>query len=166
MVAITNQRPDLFQSIIADVPFVDITNTMLDPNLSAVVSEYEEWGNPQIKEQFEYILSYDPYQNVTAKDYPNILAIAGFYDTRVNYWEPAKWVAKLRANKTDDNLIEINKLLESDLIYNWVNYSVLVGIDYFLTNNSSNLVSNSVSDNQVLYDIVLYKSGKFSLEKF
>ena len=68
--------------------------------------------------------------------------------------------------KTDDNLIEINKLLESDLIYNWVNYSVLVGIDYFLTNNSSSLVSNSVSDNQVLYDIVLYKSGKFSLEKF
>ncbi len=105
MGAITNLRPDLFQSIIADVPFVDITNTMLDPNLSAVVSEYEEWGNPHIKEQFDYILSYDPYQNVTAKDYPNILVIAGFYDTRVNYWEPAKWVAKLRANKTDDNLI-------------------------------------------------------------
>jgi len=103
--AVTNLRPELVQSVIADVPFVDITNTMLDPSLSAVVSEYEEWGNPLIKEQFDYILSYDPYQNISAQAYPNILAIAGFYDTRVNFWEPAKWVAKLRQHKTDDNLL-------------------------------------------------------------
>lgn len=105
MGAITNMRPDLFAGVVADVPFVDITNTMLDPTLSAVVSEYEEWGNPNIKEQFDYIHSYAPYDNVTAQDYPDILVLGGFYDTRVNFWEPAKWVAKLRATKTDDNLI-------------------------------------------------------------
>lgn len=105
MGAIANMRPDLFAGIVADVPFVDITNTMLDPSLSAVVSEYEEWGNPNIKEQFDYIHSYGPYDNVSAQDYPNMLVLGGFYDTRVNYWEPAKWVAKLRSTKTDDNLI-------------------------------------------------------------
>ena len=78
---------------------------MLDPTLSAVVSEYEEWGNPNEKEFFDYILSYSPYDNIEVKDYPNILVLAGFHDTRVNYWEPAKWVAKLRATKTDNNLL-------------------------------------------------------------
>jgi len=105
MGAIANMRPDLFTGIVADVPFVDITNTMLDPTLSAVVSEYEEWGNPNIKEQFDYIHSYGSYDNITVQDYPNILALGGFYDTRVNFWEPAKWVAKLRATKTDKNII-------------------------------------------------------------
>ncbi len=103
--AVCNMRPDLFYAAIADVPFVDVLNTMLDPTLSAVVSEYEEWGNPQDFEQYKYILSYAPYENVSAQDYPHILALAGFYDTRVNYWEPAKWVAKLRKTKTDDNLL-------------------------------------------------------------
>ncbi len=103
--AVTNMQPDLFHGVIADVPFVDIINTMLDPTLSAVVSEYEEWGNPTDKEYFDYILSYSPYDNIEAKDYPNILVLAGFYDPRVNYWESAKWIAKLRATKTDDNLL-------------------------------------------------------------
>lgn len=105
MGAIANMRPELFHGIIADVPFVDIINTMMDPTLSAVVSEYEEWGNPNIKEQFDYMYSYAPYENVVAQDYPNMLVLGGYYDTRVNYWEPAKWVAKLRATKTDDNLL-------------------------------------------------------------
>ena len=110
--AVINMRPELYLGAIADVPFVDIIYTMLDPTLSAVVSEYEEWGNPNVQEEFEYILSYAPYNNITAQDYPNILALAGFYDTRVNYWESAKWVAKLRALKTDDNLL----LLQTNLI--------------------------------------------------
>jgi oligopeptidase B len=103
--AVINMRPELYLGAIADVPFVDIIYTMLDPTLSAVVSEYEEWGNPNIQEEFEYILSYAPYNNVTEQEYPHILALAGFYDTRVNYWESAKWVAKLRAKKTDENLL-------------------------------------------------------------
>lgn len=105
MGAVTNMRPDLFHGVIADVPFVDVLNSMLDPTLSAVVSEYEEWGNPNEEIYFNYIRSYSPYDNVTRQDYPPMLVLAGFYDTRVNFWEPAKWVAKLRANKTDDNLL-------------------------------------------------------------
>lgn len=103
--AVMNMRPDLFGVVIGDVPFVDMMNTMLDPSLSATVSEYEEWGNPQIKEQFEYMYSYCPYYNVKAQDYPNILLTGGFYDPRVNYWEPAKLCAKLRQMKTDDNVL-------------------------------------------------------------
>lgn len=103
--AVLNMQPQLFHAAIADVPFVDVINTMQDTTLSAVVSEYEEWGNPQIKEQFEYIYSYCPYQNVIAQDYPTLLVTGGFYDTRVNYWEPAKWTAELRAKKTDNNLL-------------------------------------------------------------
>jgi len=110
--AVINMQPDLFLGVIADVPFVDVINTMLDPTLSAVVSEYEEWGNPNDKEFFNYILSYSPYNNIEAKDYPNILVLAGFHDPRVNYWEPAKWVAKLRATKTDDNLL----LLQTNMV--------------------------------------------------
>ena len=105
MGAVTNMRPDLFHGVIADVPFVDVLNSMMDPTLSAVVSEYEEWGNPNDEIYFNYIRSYSPYNNVISQDYPHILALAGFYDTRVNYWEPAKWVAKLRANKTNNNLL-------------------------------------------------------------
>ena len=102
---VTNMRPDLFHGVIADVPFVDILNTMMDKSLSAVVSEYQEWGDPNNEIDFNYIRSYSPYDNVIPQDYPHILVLAGFYDTRVNYWEPAKWVAKLRANKTNDNLL-------------------------------------------------------------
>jgi oligopeptidase B len=108
--AVLNMKPELFMAAIADVPFVDVLNTMLDPSLSAVVSEYEEWGNPNIKEQFDYIHSYCPYQNVSKQPYPHVLALAGFWDTRVNYWEPAKWVAKLRKNNTANSkiLLKVN----------------------------------------------------------
>ena len=103
--AVINNRPDLYHAAIADVPFVDVLNTMFDPTLSAVESEYEEWGNPNEKLYFDYIRSYCPYQNVSSQAYPNLLILAGFNDPRVNYWEPLKWTAKLRDMKTDDNLL-------------------------------------------------------------
>jgi oligopeptidase B len=103
MGAVTNSNPELFKAVVAEVPFVDIMNTMLDPSLPLVKEEYEEWGNPNEEEYFKYILSYSPYDNIEAKDYPNMLVTAGLNDPRVSYWEPAKYVAKLRANKTDKN---------------------------------------------------------------
>jgi oligopeptidase B len=105
MGAVTNMRPDLFKAVVADVPFVDVINTMLDPSLPLTVIEYEEWGNPNEKEYYDYIRSYSPYDNVAAKNYPNILITAGLNDARVQYWEPAKWTAKLRAMKTGHNLL-------------------------------------------------------------
>jgi len=105
MGSVMNMRPDLFQAMIAKVPFVDVLNTMLDPDLPLTVTEYEEWGNPQQKEYFDYIRSYSPYDNVKAVDYPNLLITAGLNDPRVSYWEPAKWTAKLRVAKKDDNLL-------------------------------------------------------------
>jgi oligopeptidase B len=101
--AVLNQRPDLFAAAVLDVPFLDVLNTMLDPTLSATVSEYDEWGDPNKKEYFDYIRSYCPYQNIKEQNYPPVLVLAGFHDPRVNYWEPAKWVAKLRELKTDRN---------------------------------------------------------------
>ncbi|MCH8807052.1 MAG: S9 family peptidase, partial [Planctomycetes bacterium] len=103
MGAVINMRPDLFKAVVAQVPFVDVMNTMLDPTIPLTVIEYEEWGNPNDKVYYEYMLSYSPYDNVTAQAYPNILITAGLNDPRVQYWEPAKWCAKLRAFKTDDN---------------------------------------------------------------
>jgi len=103
MGAIANMRPDLFMNVILDVPFVDVVNTMLDPNLPLTTGEYAEWGNPNKKKDFKYMLSYSPYDNVKAQDYPNMLFYTALNDTRVGYWEPAKMVAKLRKMKTDDN---------------------------------------------------------------
>lgn len=103
--AVTNMCPELFKVVIADVPFVDVLNTMLDPSIPLTVTEYEEWGNPNQKEFYEYIKSYSPYDNVAPKDYPNILIIANLNDSRVQYWEPVKWAAKLRALKTDNNIL-------------------------------------------------------------
>jgi oligopeptidase B len=103
--AALNERPDLFKAALLEVPFLDVLNTMLDSTLSATVSEYDEWGDPNSKEYFDYIRSYCPYQNIKAQSYPEIFVTAGFNDPRVNYWEPAKWVAKLRANKTDSNQV-------------------------------------------------------------
>lgn len=100
---VVNMQPDLFGVVIADVPFVDIINTMLDASIPLTVIEYDEWGNPNEKDYFDYMLSYSPYDNVEAKDYPPMLILAGLNDTRVQYWEPAKWTAKLRAIKTDKN---------------------------------------------------------------
>ena len=105
MGAVTNLRPDLFAAVIAGVPFVDVINTMLDPTIPLTVPEYEEWGNPNDPVYYAYMKSYSPYDNVEAKAYPAILATAGLNDPRVQYWEPAKWVAKLRTVKTDDNLL-------------------------------------------------------------
>jgi oligopeptidase B len=103
--AVTNLRPDLFRIVVAKVPFVDVLNTMLDPSIPLTVTEYEEWGNPNQKEHYDYMKSYSPYDNITAKTYPTMLVTAGLNDPRVGYWEPAKWTAKLRALKTDKNLL-------------------------------------------------------------
>ena len=105
MGAVANMRPDLFHAMVAHVPFVDVLNTMLDDTLPLTTMEYNEWGNPQVREFYEYIKSYSPYDNVTAQDYPHILITAGISDPRVTYWEPAKWTARLRHLKTDDNLL-------------------------------------------------------------
>jgi len=103
MGAVTNMRPDLFRGIVAEVPFVDVVTTMLDPSIPLTTSEYDEWGDPNQKEYYEYMLSYSPYDNVEAKDYPNLLITGGLHDPQVQYWEPAKWTAKVRALKTDGN---------------------------------------------------------------
>ncbi len=103
MGAVTNIRPDLFKVVLCEVPFVDVMNTMLDATLPLTVTEYEEWGNPNQKAAFDYMLSYSPYDNVTAKSYPTILVQTSFDDSQVMYWEPSKYVAKLRALKTDQN---------------------------------------------------------------
>jgi oligopeptidase B len=103
MGAVTNLRPDLFRAVLAEVPFVDVVNTMLDASLPLTVIEYDEWGNPHDPVAYSYIRSYSPYDNIEAKDYPHMLVTAGLNDPRVAYWEPAKWTAKLRAMKTDGN---------------------------------------------------------------
>ncbi len=105
MGAVANQRPDLFKAVIAKVPFVDVINTMSDPSLPLTVIEYEQWGNPAEPAAYEYMRSYSPYDNVSAQNYPHMLITAGLNDPRVAYWEPAKWVARLRTLKTDQNLL-------------------------------------------------------------
>jgi len=111
--AVMNQRPDLFCAFIADVPFVDVLNTMLDPTIPLTTSEYDEWGNPSAtRAEFDRIRAYSPYDNVAPRDYPALLALAGWNDNRVPYWEAAKWVAKLRADKTDDRLLVLSTEFE------------------------------------------------------
>lgn len=103
--AVLNQRPELFHCAIAEVPFVDVLNTMLDPELPLTVTEYDEWGNPQEPDVYQRIKAYAPYENLKAQAYPAMLVVAGYNDSRVQYWEAAKWVARLRTCKTDDNLL-------------------------------------------------------------
>ncbi|MEP6687416.1 MAG: S9 family peptidase [Gemmatimonadales bacterium] len=103
MGAVTNMRPDLFKVVVAEVPFVDLINTMRDPSLEFTTQEWQQWGNPSVPDQFTYMRSYSPYDNVERKAYPAMLVTSGLNDPRVNYWEPAKWVARLRALKTDAN---------------------------------------------------------------
>ncbi len=103
MGAIINSDPSLYKGIIAQVPFVDVVTTMLDENIPLTTGEYEEWGDPREKEYYDYILSYSPYDNIKEQDYPAMLVTAGLHDSQVQYWEPAKWVAKLRDMKTDNN---------------------------------------------------------------
>ncbi|EGQ6007376.1 oligopeptidase B [Escherichia coli] len=100
-----NQRPELFHGVIAQVPFVDVVTTMLDESIPLTTGEFEEWGNPQDPQYYEYTKSYSPYDNVTAQAYPHLLVTTGLHDSQVQYWEPAKWVAKLRELKTDDHLL-------------------------------------------------------------
>jgi len=109
--AVLNLRPELFHAAIAKVPFVDTLNTMLDPTLPLTIAEYEEWGNPEQEEFYRYIRSYSPYDNIAPREYPAMLVTAGLNDPRVSYWEPAKWVAKLRALNQDSNLL----LLKTDM---------------------------------------------------
>jgi len=113
MGAVVNMRPDLFNTVIAQVPFVDVMNTMLDASLPLTTQEYEEWGNPNVEEYYKYMLSYSPYDNVKAQNYPNILVTAGLNDSQVSYHEPAKFVAKLRALKTDNNILLLHTNMES-----------------------------------------------------
>jgi oligopeptidase B len=113
MGAVLNQRPELFTAAIAEVPFVDVLNTMQNPDLPLTVTEYDEWGDPNQPEVFERIKAYAPYENVRAQAYPAILAVAGYNDSRVQYWEAAKWVAKLRAQKTDSNLLLLKTELDA-----------------------------------------------------
>jgi oligopeptidase B len=103
MGAVANMRPELFRGVIAHVPFVDVVTTMLDESIPLTTFEFDEWGNPNDLEAYNYMLSYSPYDQVKAKDYPNLLVTTGLHDSQVQYWEPAKWVAKLRSLKTDDN---------------------------------------------------------------
>jgi oligopeptidase B len=113
MGGIINMAPTLYKGIIAQVPFVDCVTTMLDDTIPLTTGEYDEWGNPNEKEYYDYMLTYSPYDNVEAKDYPAMLVTSGLHDSQVQYWEPTKWVAKLRAFKTDDNLLLLHTNMEA-----------------------------------------------------
>ncbi len=104
-------KPKLWNGVLASVPFVDVVSTMIDETIPLTTFEFDEWGNPKNKEYYDYMLSYSPYDNVSTKDYPNILITTDYWDSQVQYWEPAKWVAKLRELKTDTNLL----LLDTDM---------------------------------------------------
>ena len=105
MGVVINEEPELFNGIVAQVPFVDVVTTMLDESIPLTTGEYDEWGNPNDKEYYEYMKSYSPYDNITEKSYPNMLVTTGLHDSQVQYWEPAKWVAKLRDLKKDNNVL-------------------------------------------------------------
>lgn len=113
MGAVINMQPDLYNGIVAAVPFVDVITTMLDDSLPLTTGEYDEWGNPNEKEYYDYMLTYSPYDNIKAQNYPNMLVTTGLHDSQVQYWEPAKWVAKLRVTKTDNNLLLLHTNMET-----------------------------------------------------
>ena len=113
MGAIINMNPELYNGVLAAVPFVDVVTTMLDDSIPLTTGEYDEWGNPNNEEYYHYMKSYSPYDNVEAKDYPNMLVTTGLHDSQVQYWEPAKWVAKLRELKTDSNILLLQTDMES-----------------------------------------------------
>ncbi|GGH27720.1 oligopeptidase B [Dyadobacter endophyticus] len=113
MGAISNMRPDLWRGIIADVPFVDVVTTMLDESIPLTTNEFDEWGNPKKKESYDYMKSYSPYDNVARKAYPNMLITTGLHDSQVQYFEPAKWVARLRTHKTDHNVLLLKTNMEA-----------------------------------------------------
>ncbi|WP_297336107.1 S9 family peptidase [Algoriphagus sp.] len=113
MGAVLNMQPELFHGVIAAVPFVDVVTTMLDESIPLTTGEFNEWGNPKNKEYYEYMLSYSPYDNVEKKNYPHILVTSGLHDSQVQYWEPTKWVAKLREHKTDQHLLLLHTNMEA-----------------------------------------------------
>lgn len=113
MGAVINQAPQLYKGVVAAVPFVDVVTTMLDESIPLTTGEFEEWGNPKNKEYYDYMLSYSPYDNVEKKAYPNLLVTTGLHDSQVQYWEPAKWVAKLRTMKTDNNQLLLHTNMEA-----------------------------------------------------
>ncbi|MEN8776573.1 MAG: S9 family peptidase [Polaribacter sp.] len=113
MGVVVNMNPELYNGIIAAVPFVDVVSTMIDDSIPLTTGEYDEWGNPNNKEYYDYIKSYSPYDQVTSKAYPNMLVTTGFHDSQVQYWEPAKWVAKLRDLKTDNNILLLHTNMEA-----------------------------------------------------
>ncbi len=113
MGAVINQAPQLYRGVVAAVPFVDVVTTMLDESIPLTTGEFEEWGNPKKKDYYDYMLSYSPYDNVTAQAYPNLLVTTGLHDSQVQYWEPAKWVAKLRTLKTDKNQLLLHTNMEA-----------------------------------------------------
>jgi oligopeptidase B len=113
MGAVVNMAPALFNGVIAAVPFVDVINTMLDESIPLTTGEFDEWGNPKNKDSFDYMMSYSPYDNVTAQDYPHMLVTTGYWDSQVQYWEPAKWMAKLRDTKTGENLLVMDCNMET-----------------------------------------------------
>jgi oligopeptidase B len=113
MGAVVNMAPQLYNGVIAQVPFVDVVTTMLDDSIPLTTGEYDEWGNPNEKEYYDYMLSYSPYDNLTAQNYPNMLITTGLHDSQVQYWEPAKWVAKLRVTKTGNNLLYLDTNMEA-----------------------------------------------------
>lgn len=113
MGAVINQAPELYRGVVAQVPFVDVVTTMLDDSIPLTTGEYDEWGNPNDKVYYDYMKSYSPYDNIEKKNYPNLLVTTGLHDSQVQYWEPAKWVAKLRELKTDNNLLLLETNMEA-----------------------------------------------------
>ena len=113
MGAVINMKPEIFNGVISAVPFVDVVTTMLDDSIPLTTGEYDEWGNPNEKEYYEYMKSYSPYDNIETKEYPNMLVTTGLHDSQVQYWEPAKWVAKLRELKTDNNRLIMHTNMET-----------------------------------------------------
>jgi oligopeptidase B len=113
MGVIVNEAPDLYRSVLAAVPFVDVITTMLDDSIPLTIGEYDEWGNPNQKDYYDYMKSYSPYDNVKHQSYPNLLITAGLNDSQVQYWEPAKWAAKLRTHKKDKNVLFLDTNMEA-----------------------------------------------------
>jgi oligopeptidase B len=113
MGAVVNMAPDLYNGIIAAVPFVDVVSTMLDESIPLTTNEFDEWGNPKNKDSYDYMLSYSPYDQIKEQDYPNMLITTGLFDSQVQYWEPAKWIAKLRDKKTDNNILMMHTNMEA-----------------------------------------------------
>lgn len=113
MGAVVNMAPELYHGVIAQVAFVDVITTMLDDTIPLTTGEYDEWGNPNEKEYYDYMRSYSPYDNLKAQKYPNMLVTTGLHDSQVQYWEPAKWVAKIRTLKTDTNLLFLDTNMDA-----------------------------------------------------